>query len=57
MKKSEVNKVTEPKKLKKLQLSRETLQALTSSDIQKVAGGISICGGTSPKGCSADGDC
>ena len=47
------------KKLKKLRLSRETLHALTSSDTQKVVGGIdtddcngdpSPCGGCSPTG-------
>ena len=32
-------KKNEVKKPKKLRLSRETLQALTSSDVQKVVGG------------------
>jgi hypothetical protein len=37
-------------KLKKLRLSRETLQTLTSSDTQKVVGGFSPgCGGMSPQ--------
>jgi hypothetical protein len=50
MKKNQVNKVTEAKKLKKLRLSRETLHTLTSSENQRVVGGISEdCGGaTSP---------
>jgi len=38
MKKNQVKKVTETKKLR---LSRETLQTLTSSDTQKVVGGTS----------------
>lgn len=46
MKKNEV----EAKKLKKLRLSRETLQKLTSSDNQKVVGGQAP--GESP-GCPA----
>ena len=48
MKKNEV----EVKKLKKLRLSRETLQTLTSSNIQQVVGGTSPqqggCISTSP---------
>ena len=49
MKKDQVTKVTETKKLKKLRLSRETLQPLTSSDNQNVVGGISDdCLCTSP---------
>lgn len=40
------------KKLKKLRLSRETLHTLTSSDVQKVMGGVEETddcqGGTSP---------
>jgi hypothetical protein len=39
MKKDDGKKLTEVKKLKKLRLSRETLQPLTSSDTQKVVGG------------------
>ena len=35
-------KKNEVKKLKKLRLSRETLQALTSSDVQNVKGGANI---------------
>jgi hypothetical protein len=38
------------KAIKKLQLSRETLQALTSSDLQKVEGG-------NPPFSSLSGDC
>jgi hypothetical protein len=38
MKKNELKKVTEARNPKKLRLSRETLRALTSSDIQKVFG-------------------
>jgi hypothetical protein len=51
VKKNEVKKVTE---IKKLRLSRETLRALTSSDNQKVVGGVETVetddcnGGTSP---------
>ena len=48
MKKNEVEKVTETKKLR---LSRETLRTLTRSDNQKVVGGVDSddCnGGTSP---------
>lgn len=40
MKKNQVQKVTESQKLKKLRLSRETLHTLTSSDTQKVVGGV-----------------
>lgn len=48
------NQVTETKKLKKLRLSRETLQPLTSSDNQKVVGGILGECGTSPgKSCTS----
>jgi hypothetical protein len=43
MKKNQVKNVSETKKLKKLQLSREILQTLTSSDAQKVVGGIDSC--------------
>jgi len=54
MKKNQI----EAKQLKKLRLSRETLHILTSSDTQKVVGGVSdtcetcvTCQGTSPLWC------
>ena len=41
---------------KKLQLSRETLQALASADVRKAAGGASI-GVSCPSGCGDGGFC
>lgn len=49
--KKQVKNVTEPMKLKKLRLSRETLSTLTSSDTRNVVGGIDTddCHATSPR--------
>jgi|tagenome__1003787_1003787.scaffolds.fasta_scaffold17396667_2 hypothetical protein len=46
------------KNLKKLWISRETLQALTSSEVQKVVGGSvvrSCLSGCAPNGCTTAG--
>ncbi|MES1245071.1 MAG: hypothetical protein ABUT39_25935 [Acidobacteriota bacterium] len=42
MKKNGVEKPTKVKKTKKLQLFRETLRALTSTDAQMVVGGFDL---------------